>query len=188
VLDGLSALFGRLSTPKAGGRQGRVHAEREDGVVLFVVGMRINSVLRIHRWLPVFLVAPRMVRELEADPESGLLGSWTFLDPPRGIGFVQYWDSFEALRAYARDSDYLHLDAWREYNREAADGAVGIWHETYRVEAGAHESVYNNVAPRGLGAAAGTALSAATGRAVSAAGRLENREDPPPVEPPGTEE
>ncbi|MEF8887801.1 MAG: DUF4188 domain-containing protein [Haloarculaceae archaeon] len=162
-------------------RLGRVHAEREDDVVVFLIGMRVNAAWKLHRWLPVFLVAPRMVRELRREPDSGLLGSWGFLSPPRTVGFVQYWDSFESLRAYARDSDHLHLEAWGEYNeREAEEGDVGIWHETYRVAAGEHESVYNNVTPRGLGAATGSELVPATGRTTSAAGRLEGREDPHP--------
>jgi hypothetical protein len=161
-------------------RRGRVHAERDDDVVVFLIGMRINSFWKLHRWLPVFLVAPRMVGELRRDDDSGLLGSWTFLAPPRGVGFVQYWEDFESLREYARDHDRLHLDAWGEYN-ETDDDAVGIWHETYRVAE--YETVYNNGPPRGLGAAAGSELVPATGSRESAAGRIEGREDPPPVEP-----
>ncbi|MFC7132862.1 MULTISPECIES: DUF4188 domain-containing protein [Salinibaculum] len=164
-------------------RTGRVHAERDADVVVFVVGMRINALWKVHRWLPVFLVAPRMVRELRRDPGSGLLGSWTFVSPLRTVGFVQYWDSFESLRAYARDSDHLHLDAWADYNADAEDGAVGIWHETYRVGADEYETVYNHTPPRGLGAAAGSDLVSATGQRESAAGRLDGTEDPAPVEP-----
>jgi len=51
----------------------------------------------------------------------------------------------------------LHLESWQEYNSES-DGAVGIWHETYRVDS--DETVYDNVGPRGLGAAAGSELVA----------------------------
>jgi hypothetical protein len=182
-LLGLLGLLGALRRLRrnSGDRLGRVHAEREDDVVVFLIGMRVNAAWKLHRWLPVFLVAPRMVRELRREPESGLLGSWGFCSPPRTVGFVQYWDSFESLREYARDSDHLHLEAWGEYNeREAETGDVGIWHETYRVPEGEHESVYNNVAPRGLGAAEGSEVVPATGRTTSAAGRLEGREDPHP--------
>ena len=174
LVAGLWALLSR-----GGDRRGRVHAEREDDVVVFLIGMRVNALWKVHRWLPIFLVAPRMVRELRAAEGSGLLGSWTYLSPPRGIGFVQYWDSFESLRAYAQDSDHLHLDAWREYNQDG-DDAVGIWHETYRVED--YETVYNTVGPRGLGAAAGSDLVPATGRRESAAGRIDGRMDSPPVD------
>jgi hypothetical protein len=187
-LLGLVGLLGAVRHLRRGGedRLGRVHADREDGVVVFLIGMRVNAVWKLHRWLPVFLVAPRMVRELR-ESESGLLGSWGFLSPPRTVGFVQYWDSFESLRAYARDSDHLHLEAWGEYNEQEAEaGAVGIWHETYRVDPGDHESVYNNVAPRGLGAAEGSEVVPAAGRAVSAAGRLDERDDPHPEAAGGT--
>jgi hypothetical protein len=174
VLSRVRGLLGR------GERTGRVHAEREDDVVVFLIGMRINAIWKVHRWLPVFLVAPRMVRELRDDPESGLLGSWRFVSPPRTLGFVQYWDSVDSLREYARDSDHLHLDAWDEYNDRRDDGAVGIWHETYRVDADEYETIYNDVSPRGLGATDGTELVAATGRRNSAMGRLEGVDDPHP--------
>ncbi|WP_340097892.1 DUF4188 domain-containing protein [Salinibaculum salinum] len=159
-------------------RRGRVHADRDD-VVVFLIGMRINAFWKLHRWLPVFLVAPRMVRELRREADSGLLGSWTFLSPPRGVGFVQYWDSFEDLRRYARDSDHIHLEAWAEYNENASDEAVGLWHETYRIAD--CETVYNHMPPRGLGAANGSKLVSATGRDESAAGRLDGTDDPHPT-------
>jgi len=170
----LCGLFG------TGEYSGRAHAERDEDVVVFLIGMRVNAVWKLHRWLPVFLVAPRMVRELRRADDSRLLGSWGFVSPPRVVGFVQYWDSFEDLRAYARDSDHLHLDAWADYNDAADDGAVGIWHETYRVDADEYETVYNHTPPRGLGAAAGSDLVSATGRRESAAGRLDDDEDPLP--------
>jgi len=179
VRDGLSALRswfpGGPDGPgegekRADGGSGRVHADRDDDVVVFVVGMRINAFRKLHRWLPVALVAPRMVRELRSDDESGLLGSWSFVSPPRTVGFVQYWESFEALEAYAHDSDALHRPAWTEYYRERDDGSVGIWHETYRSDE--YESVYNHTPPRGLGAAAGSDLAPATGERDTAAGRI----------------
>lgn len=174
IRERVSGLFG------AGERTGRVHAEHDDDVVVFLIGMRINAYWKLHRWLPVFLVAPRMVRELRRDDESGLLESWGFASPPRTVGFVQYWDSFESLEAYARDSDRLHLDAWDDYTDQAGEGAVGIWHETYRVSADEYETVYNNTPPRGLGAAAESDLVAATGQRRSAAGRLDGGADPSP--------
>jgi len=157
-------------TVRADGGPGRVHAERDGDVVVFVLGMRINSFWKVHRWLPVALVAPRMVRELRRDDESGLLGSWTFVSPPRTLGFVQYWESFEALESYAHDGDALHRPAWTDYYREHDDGSVGIWHETYRSEE--YESVYNHTPPRGLGAAAGSEIVPATGERETAAGRI----------------
>jgi hypothetical protein len=153
----------------------RVAAERDEAFVVFHIGLRINAFWKIHRWVPIFLVAPRMVRELVSDPESGLLGSRTVLGPGiRNIGFVQYWDSFEALRAYARDSDRLHFPAWQEYYEDGTkdDAAVGIWHETYVVHPDEYETVYNNMPPHGLGASDGTELVPAADQRTTAAGRL----------------
>ena len=84
---------------------------------------------------------------------------------------MQYWRSFEALHAYATDRTLAHLPAWKAFNRAiASNGDVGIWHETYLVKDGQHESVYNNMPKWGL-ALAGEAVPAA-GRRRSAKGRL----------------
>lgn len=153
----------------------KVTAERDEEFVVFHIGIRINSFWKVHRWLPLVLVAPRMVRELVADPESGLLGSRTVVGPGvRNVGFVQYWESFDALEAYARDSDRLHFPAWQEYYEVGAktDASVGIWHETYLVDADEYEIVYNNMPAHGLAACDGTEIVSATARRKTAAGRL----------------
>jgi len=158
----------------------KVTAERDDAFVVFHIGLRINTFWKIHRWLPIFLVAPRMVRELRSDSESGLLGSRTVLGPGiRNVGFVQYWDSFESLREYARDSDRLHFPAWQEYYEDGTkdDAAVGIWHETYLVEADQYETVYNNMPPHGLAASSGTEIVPASGQRQTAADRLGHSDD-----------
>ncbi|ADB62159.1 conserved hypothetical protein [Haloterrigena turkmenica DSM 5511] len=156
----------------------RVTAERDGGIVVFHIGMRINALWKIQLWLPILLFGPRMVRELRADPDSGLLGSRTVVGPGiRHIGFVQYWESFDALKEYAHDGDRSHVDGWRSYLKRRENGAVGIWHETYRVAAGEYETVYDNVPPHGLAASEGTEIVPATGRRESAAGRIGNASD-----------
>lgn len=184
VLDRLRRWLASLVGPARradGGRTGdrvvaeRVQADRDGEFVVFQIGMRINRFWKVHRWLPVALVAPRMVRELQSDPDSGLLGNRTVVGPGlRNIGFVQYWESFEALREYAHDTERRHRPAWVDYYQDgtADDSAVGIWHETYVVGEDDHESVYNNVPPHGLGAAEGTDLVPATGDRETAADRL----------------
>ena len=103
----------------------RVTAERNESFVVFHIGMRINSVWKVHQWLPILLIAPRMVRELRTDDDSGLLGSRAVVGPGfRNIGFVQYWESFDALEAYARDSDHLHLGAWQDYYEDGTKCSV----------------------------------------------------------------
>jgi hypothetical protein len=150
----------------------RVTADVDGSVVVFVVGMRVNAYWKLHRWLPVALAMPRMLRELQADPESGLLGSEGMVSPPRTLLSLQYWESVDALREYARDPAGEHLPAWVSYNRDTAgSGAVGVFHETYVVDGeGSHESVYVDVPAFGLGRA--TDVRPADGASATAAGRL----------------
>jgi hypothetical protein len=70
---------------------------------------------------------------------------------------VQYWRSFAALEAYARDQSRAHGPAWTAFNRRMrrSRGDVGIWHETYLIEAGQYESIYSGMPPTGLARAAG---------------------------------
>lgn len=148
----------------------RVTAELEGDFVVFRIGMRINTLWKVHKWLPVFRAMPKMLDELEADPDSGLLGYDTKLGI-RNHELVQYWQSFEDLRGYALDSTARHAPAMQwtnEQMRESDD--VGIWHETYLVQADAYETVYDNVPSIGLGKA-GT-LYPATKRRRTAADRL----------------
>lgn len=159
----------------------KVTAERDEGFVVFHVRMRINAFWKIHRWLPLLLIAPRMVRELVDDGASGLLGSRTVLGPGvRHIGFIQYWESFDSLREYARNDDRSHFPAWRAYYRSGtnADAAVGIWHETYLVRANEYETVYTNMPPHGLAACDETEIVPAADRRKTAAGRLERADGP----------
>lgn len=155
----------------------KVTAEREEEFVIFHIGMRINMFWKIHQWLPILLIAPRMIRELVADEESGLLGSRTVVGPGiRNIGFVQYWESFDALREYAHDSDRLHLPIWQDYYQSGTkeDAAIGIWHETYLIGADEYETVYNNMPPHGLAKCDETEIMPAADQRMSAAGRLEH--------------
>ena len=78
----------------------RMTAKIEGEFVVFLIGMRINKPWKLHKWLPVFLAMPKMLKELEAHPESGFLGHTRL-----GGAIVQYWRSFEHLEAYARAKD-----------------------------------------------------------------------------------
>jgi hypothetical protein len=154
----------------------RVTAEMEGDFVVFLIGMRINKFWKAWKWLPVFLAMPKMVRELEQSPESGLLSASLYLGGPRRPMVVQYWHSFEHLETYARSRDSGHWPAWVAFNkRVGSSGDVGIWHETYLVPAGSYECVYNNMPPTGLGTAA--SLAPAAGRKATAAGRAGVREE-----------
>jgi hypothetical protein len=125
----------------------RLTVRNDKSIVVFLIGMRINRWWMIHRWLPVALAMPRMLKELRARPDSGYLGG--MLLP--GMT-VQYWESTEKLLAYAHDRKGEHFPAWSRFQRKiGTDGTVGIWHETYAVPAGAFESVYVNMPRHGLG-------------------------------------
>lgn len=145
-------------------------ARLEGDFVVFLIGMRINKLWKVWKWWPVAAAMPRMLFELMAKPELGLLHARTHFGL-RNIMVVQYWRSFQALHDYAVNAEAAHLPAWRAFNKAiASNGDVGIWHETFLVPAGAHESVYNNMPLFGL-ALAGESVPA-TGQRKSAKGRL----------------
>ena len=145
----------------------RMTANIEGEFVVFLIGMRINKPWKLHKWLPVLLAMPRMLRELKANPASGLLGAMS-----SGLLIVQYWRSFADLERYARSHDNLHWPAWVAFNKRigASRGDVGIWHETYCVGPGRYEAIYSGMPPTGLGAA-GT-LVPASGKKESARERM----------------
>jgi len=154
----------------------RMTAQLDGDFVVFLIGMRVNRWWKVWKWAPVAAAMPRMLIELGKRPELGLLHARTFFGFPN-IFVLQYWRSFEMLHAYATDKTLAHLPAWREFNRAvASNGDVGIWHETFLVKDGAHESVYNNMPLWGL-AAAGAHVPA-EGARKSAKGRLRRTDDP----------
>ena len=59
----------------AGLHEGRWTSRFEAPFVLFLIGMRINKPWKVHRWGPVAAAMPRMIRELEANPQLGFLGA-----------------------------------------------------------------------------------------------------------------
>src|ERR1700742_1614150 len=151
-------------------RDGRFAAESEGDFVVFLIGMRTNHLLLVHKWLPVARAMPRLLRELMQQPQLGLLGARAYLSG-RTVMTMQYWRSFEQLHAYAHAKEKEHLPAWAEFNRRVGgNGAVGIFHETYLVKAGQYEAVYVNMPEFGL-AQAGRVVEA-TGRKQSARSRL----------------
>jgi hypothetical protein len=148
----------------------RMTAEIDGAFVVFRIGMRINKLWKLHKWVPVFLAMPRMLRELKADPDSGLLG-YSLDVGIRNQTLLMYWRSFDDLEGYARDAERAHLPAWDDFNeRVGSNGDVGIWHETFLVRPGEYEAVYNNMPPVGLGEF--TELVPATGGRRNAAERL----------------
>jgi hypothetical protein len=132
---------------------GRYTAQTNESFAVFLIGMRINHLWMIHKWLPVFNAMGPMIATLMRHPEKGLLHT-AFYFGPRGPLLIQYWRSAEELERFAREPSEPHLGAWKRFNQAVGkSGAVGIWHETYIMEPGKWEVVYGNMPKFGLGAA-----------------------------------
>jgi hypothetical protein len=150
---------------------GRFTAQHAEEPVVFVIGMRINRLLRPGKWVPVARAMRPMTAELSSDPQSGFMGAEFMLRGLRTIAVLQYWRDFDHLERYARAPDKRHWPAWLAFNKAAGnDGTVGIFHETYVVPAGGQETIYVNMPPFGLGRA--THLVAATGSRNAARSRM----------------
>ena len=149
----------------------RMTATVEGEFVVFLIGMRINKPWKIHKWLPVMLAMPKMLKELYSNPEMGFLSHESWFG--RTTIMVQYWKSFEQLENYAKNKDSSHLPAWSRFNKKIGKNAeVGIWHETYLSKTGSYECIYNNMPRFGL-AKAGNHISA-KGKFNSARDRIKN--------------
>jgi hypothetical protein len=156
--------------------RGRYTAGIDGPFVVFIIGMRVNRLWAVHKWVPVARAMGPMVADLLAHPERGLLHVESLVYW-RGAALVQYWRSFEQLERFARDPSLTHLDAWKRFNQAVrADGSVGIWHETYLVQANQYECIYGNMPRRGL-ARAGAHLPA-TGSRETAKRRMGQAGDP----------
>lgn len=130
----------------------RMTARLEGDFAVFLIGMRFNRPLAVHKWLPIVRAMPRMLRELYQNPELGLLSHEMWFS--RTVILVQYWRSVDALMAYAKARNSQHLPAWQAFNKAiGTDGSVGIWHETYLSGPGCYENVYANMPAFGLGKA-----------------------------------
>jgi len=128
---------------------GRMTHRHAGELVVFHIGMQINRWWRPDLWMPAFFAMPGMLRELSTEPDSGMLG-YHLLFGSGGPYVVQYWSSVDKLYAYASSPNQQHRPAWTAFNRAArkAPGAVGVWHETFRVDTA--ESVYVSTKPMGL--------------------------------------
>lgn len=137
----------------------------DGSLAVFLIGLRINRPWRPDLWVPALGAMGPMVAELYAakaaaergeGEDLGFMGHRSLIGAG-GPTLVQYWRSAEDIYAYAHDPQRAHRPAWKafyERGRRAA-GAVGVWHETYAVAEGAHESLYLAMPPTGLAAVTG---------------------------------
>lgn len=129
-------------------------SEIEGDFVVFLNGMRINALWKVHKWLPVLRAEFKLLKRLKADPDSGLL-DYESRAGLRNNFVIMYWRSLDDLRSFATDPDDVHVPAWSWYNdRIGESGDVGIWNEIYLVTDGRYEAMYRNMPPIGLGRAA----------------------------------
>jgi hypothetical protein len=156
---------------------GRFTAQTDQPFVVFLIGMRINQLRAVRKWVPTFRAMLPMLRELVAHPEKGLLGARSYVGW-REVMVVQYWRSFEDLERFARSADDLHFPAWKRFNARVGyhDSAVGIWHESFLVPAGQYECLYGNMPIFGLAAA--THHVPARGQLETARRRLGEQNEP----------
>ena len=96
-------------------RNERLAAALDGTFVVLMIGMRINNPILVHKWLPVAMAMPRMVKELYRHPEMGFLHAESWFG--RTTILVQYWRSLDQLLAYARNKETEHLPAWRAFNK-----------------------------------------------------------------------
>ena len=155
---------------------GRFTADIEGPFVVFLIGMRVNKFFAFRKWIATAMAMGPMIRTLYEHPEKGFLGAQTFVYW-RGVATVQYWRSFEDLERFARDKNDPHLGAWRRFNKSiGSDGSVGIWHESFLVDAGKYEALYGNMPVFGLASA--SQHVPATGRRETARRRLGGTSEP----------
>lgn len=151
--------------------KGRMTDAHVGPLVVFIIGLRINSFHKVGKWLPVLRAMGPMIAELSQNSDSGFMGSEYALCSLRQVLLLQYWRDFESLERYARARDAKHWPAWTSFNKSVGnDGTVGIYHETFVVPSAAHETLYANMPPFGLGKLAG--LIAASGSRTEARERM----------------
>ena len=52
----------------------RMIPQLDGDFVVFLIGLRINKPWKVHKWWPVMSAMPRMLKELDRNPELGCLG------------------------------------------------------------------------------------------------------------------
>jgi hypothetical protein len=135
--------------------RGRHSAEPPEGTVMLLIGARVNTPWKVHRWFPFFYSMVGMLKELHADKERhGFLSYHVWF--ARTTMFVQYWRSLDDLLAYSRAQPNEHVPVWRRFNQES-NGEMGVFHEAYVIARRGHHVIYRDMpADFGLGGATGT--------------------------------
>ncbi len=95
---------------------GRHTARMEGPFVVFLIGVRINRLVAVKRWMSVTSAMGPMLRELYSQPELGFLHAESSL-AWRGVTMIQYWRSFEHLRACPRQGSPARMGRLQPQHR-----------------------------------------------------------------------
>jgi hypothetical protein len=128
--------------------EGRWIARLDEPFVVLLIGMRINKLWHVHRWLPLVFQMGRMLRELHTNRAKGFLGGKTWFG--RTTVLIQYWRSMEDMEHYATIKHSNRTPAWVTfYEAVEATDSVGAYHELYAIEQGRYDNSFINM-PRTL--------------------------------------
>ena len=164
---------------------GRYAADVEGDFVVFLIGMRINKPWNVRGWWHTFATMRPMIKELEANPELGLISAhlaWSAARPSSSTGA-----RYEHLDRYARNADKRHLPAWKKWNQASRGVRRGrhLARDLQGARAAEYEVVYGNMPRLGLasrrGARAGHRRRAARPRGGSARRRRTSPRSPTPA-------
>lgn len=151
----------------------RVTAQLDGEIAVVLVGVSAHAWWKPWRWWPARRALMAMKSELEN--EEVVLGQHLWSGSMRWM-LVQYWRSFADLETWSKDAERSHIPAWADFNSRFVGGVdLGVWHETYLIDAGSFECVYSSMPPWGLAAA--TTTIPATGRLAKARNRLQRIRD-----------
>ena len=140
--------------------------------------MRINRLLAFNKWIPTIRTMPPMLKELYQHPEKGFLGGEFSPTGKTGGAAV-----LAVVRGAGAVCPHPHLPTWRRFNQlVGTDRSIGIWHESYLVEADHYEAIYDNMSIFGLAKA--TEHVPARGRLETTRRRLRRGENEPAVPSP----
>ncbi|EPE36452.1 hypothetical protein GLAREA_05790 [Glarea lozoyensis ATCC 20868] len=148
--------FGRWSTQFSEPSEGSKKTATSDGVVMFLLGARINHPLgKLAPGSPeIDKVFKDMWKEAEANSDewSYLGRSATLFDTSDSQGvtafWLSYWKDLEGLQKFATSA--AHNLGRNAYNA-GKYRYMGIFHETYYSPKGCWETIYGNMPPIGLG-------------------------------------
>jgi hypothetical protein len=117
--------------------KGRKFANVQGDFVVFLIGMRVNNWLMIHKWFPVAMAMPKMIKSCIKIHKAD---SWARIAGWQDNNIRAVLEIIRTSEAYAKNKDMEHFPAWKAFNLKARQsGVVGVWHETYKISQGSYE-------------------------------------------------